>query len=54
MIELSDHVCIISFLPEPDPPRSNVALAVGLCVHLLILAFAVVLVWTAKPSSSKC
>ena len=39
--------------PADLKPRSNLSIALGCIPHLIILAFAVIVVWTAKPSSSK-
>ena len=39
--------------PADLKPRSNLSIVLGCIPHLVILAFAVIVVWTAKPSSSK-
>lgn len=44
---------LMSSSEQEPPPRSKIALAVGFLAHLFVLAFTMVVVWTAKPSSSK-
>ena len=39
--------------PMDLKPRSNLSLVLGCIPHLVILVFAVLVVWTAKPSSSE-
>ena len=51
-----DHACVhVHLLVDPADlkPRSNLSIALGCLPHLIILTFSVIVVWTAKPSSSK-
>ena len=49
--EYSSHNCIVDAVAEK--PKNKIGAAIGFCVHLLVLVFTLVIVWTAKPSSSE-
>lgn len=37
-----------------EKPPNKIGAVIGFFVHLLVLAFTIAIVWTAKPSSSEC
>lgn len=50
--DLMTRTCLVAD-PADLKPRSSLSIALGCIPHLIILVFAVIVVWTAKPSSSK-
>jgi len=48
MLDGIQHLCA-----DQSQGRSKLSLVLGTIPHLLILAFTIFVVWTAKPSSSE-